>query len=168
MNNHLTKDDIRNSVAYGWRKNTLFWILGLWIILTVVMFVAVVVTGPDDIAYFTLRLEMWLIVTGIYSVILLPVIVFYGYKMRYLLRHYKQFRLYEVTLDHVSTSYAYKGSVYFTVTICYDGVSKQVCTNPCFSSSVFAKYTLEDYNNKKVIGLYDDKLDKFHIVKKTS
>ncbi len=168
MNNNLTKDDIRNSVSYGWRKNTLFWILGLWIILSVVMFVAVVVTGLDDIAYFTLRLETWLIVSCSYSVILLPFIMFYGYKMLYLLQHYKQFRLYEVTLDHVSTSYAYKGYVYYTVTICYDGVSKQVCTNPCFSGNIFAKYTLEDYNNKKAIGLYDDKLDKFYIVKKIS
>ena len=32
---------------------------------------------------------------------------------------------------------------------------------------MFAKFTLEDYNNKRVIGLYDSQMDKFYIIRKT-
>ena len=35
-----------------------------------------------------------------------------------------------------------------------------------FSSNIFSKFSPEEYNNKKVIGLYDDNLEKFYIVKK--
>ena len=49
-----------------------------------------------------------------------------------------------------------------------EGVTRQVSTNAYFSSSMFAKFTLEDYNNKKVVGLYDSQMDKFYIIKKLS
>ena len=55
-----------------------------------------------------------------------------------------------------------------TVTINDEGSTRQVSTNAYFSSGMFAKFTLEDYNNKKVIGLYDSQMDKFYIIKKVS
>ena len=120
----------------------------------------------DDIKNISLSFQIWLIVTAIYSAIFLPFIAYYCYKMVYLLKHYEDFYSYEVILDNVSTSYAYKGAVYYTVTVCDEGISRQVSTNPYFSSSIFAKFALEDYNNKKVIGLYDSEREKFYIVKK--
>ena len=86
--------------------------------------------------------------------------------MLYILKHYTMFNSYEVMLDNVSTSYAYRGAVYYTVTINDEGVTRQVSTNAYFSSSMFAKFNLEDYNNKRVIGLYDSQMDRFYIVKK--
>ncbi len=168
MVNSLTKEDIKNSVEYRWRKTSLLWVLGIWAVITVVMFLAVVLTSLDDMKYITLSLEVWLIVTAIYSVIFLPFIAYYVYKMLYILKHYKQFNLYEVMLDNVSTSYAYRGAVYYTVTIYDDGTTNHVCTNPYFSSRIFATFILEEYNNKKVIGLYDSNLDKFYIIKKVN
>jgi hypothetical protein len=69
-------------------------------------------------------------------------------------------------LDNVDTSHAYRGAVYYTVTINDEGVTRKVSTNPYFSSGFFEKFALQDYNNKKVVGLYDDQADKFYIVKK--
>ena len=101
--------------------------------------------------------------------------------MLYLLKNYGEFASYEVTLDNVSTSYAYKGAVYYKVTINEVGRTIKVDTNPYFSSGVFAPFALEDYNNKRVVGLYevliktaaaallyDNEKDKFYIIKKVN
>lgn len=120
----------------------------------------------DNIESIGLSLEIFLIVTAVYSAIFLPFAAFYGYKMMYLLKHYESFSSYEVMLDNVSTSYAYRGAVYYTVSINEAGNTRRVATNPYFSSGMLAKFPLEEYNNKKVIGLYDDREDKFYIIKK--
>lgn len=168
MINNLTKEDIKNSVEFRWRKSQLLWLLGILTIITVVMLLVLVLTSLDDLKYFILIIKSWLIVVATYSVLLFPLILYYAYKMLYILKHYKQFNLYEVILDDVSTSYAYRGAVYYTVTIFDDDTTKRVCTNPYFSSRVFANFTLEEYNNKKIIGLYDNNLDKFYIIKKVN
>lgn len=166
MKNNFTKKDIKNSVEYQWRKNSVKLLFNLWAVIAVVMLFAAFIISFDDIKNISLSFQIWLIVTAIYSAIFLPFIAYYCYKMVYLLKHYEDFYSYEVILDNVSTSYAYKGAVYYTVTVCDEGISRQVSTNPYFSSSIFAKFALEDYNNKKVIGLYDSEREKFYIVKK--
>ena len=165
MKNDFTKEDIKNSVEYGWRKTSFCWLLGIWAVIAVVMLFGVLIIGFDDIKA-GMGLQVWLIVMAIYSVIYLPFVAYYGYKILYILKHYAEFNSYEVMLNIVSTSYAYRGAVYYTVTINDEGVTRQVDTNAYFSSSMFAKFTLEDYNNKKVIGLYDNQMDKFYIIKK--
>ena len=167
MKNGFTKEDIKNSVEYRWRKTSFCWLLGIWAVIAVVMLFGVLIIGFDDIKP-GMSLQVWLIVMSIYSVIYLPVVAYYGYKMLYILKHYTEFNSYEVMLDNVSTSQMYRGAVYYTVTIKEEGVTRQVSTNAYFSSSIFAKFTLEDYNNKKVIGLYDSQMDKFYIIKKAS
>ena len=167
MKNSFTEEDIKNSVEYGWRKTSFCWLLGIWAVIAVVMLFGVLIIGFDDIKP-GMGLQVWLIVMSIYSVIYLPFVAYYGHKMLYILKHYAEFNSYEVMLDNVSTSYAYRGAVYYTVTINDEGVTRQVSTNAYFSSSMFAKFTLEDYNNKKVIGLYDSQMDKFYIIKKVS
>ena len=166
MQNNFTKKEIKNSVEYRWRKTSLCWISGIWVAVTVVLFFALALTSLGDMKYITLSLKVWLIVVAIYSAIFLPFVAYYGYKMIYILKHYAEFNSYEVVLDNVSTSYAYRGAVYYTVTINDKGTTKQVSTNAYFSSSMFARFTLEDYNNKKVIGLYDSQIDKFYIIEK--
>ncbi len=166
MKNDFTKEDIKNSVEYQWRKTSFCWLLGIWVFIAVVMLFGTLIISFDDIKYIGLSFQIWLIVTAIYSAVLLPFAAFYCYKMVYLLKHYKEFNSYEVMLDNVSTSYAYRGAVYYTVTVNDEGVSRQTATNPYFSSGLFARFTLEDYNNKKVVGLYDSQMDKFYIIKK--
>lgn len=166
MKNSFTKDDIKNSVEYGWRKNTVTWLLVTSAIVAVVMLFATLIPSLSDIRHIGLSLRICLTIVAFYTVILLPFVAFYSYKMVYLLKHYTEFNSYEVILDNISTSYAYRGAVYYTVTINEDGVTRQVNTNPYFSSGFFAKFVLEDYNNKKVVGLYDSQMDKFYIIKK--
>ena len=166
MKYSFTKDDIKNSVEYGWRKNTVMWLVGVSAIVLVMMLFAMLIPSLSDIRHIGLSLRIWLTIVAFYTVILIPFVAFYSYKMVYLLKHYTEFNSYEVILDNISTSYAYRGAVYYTVTINEDGVTRQVNTNPYFSSGFFAKFVLEDYNNKKVVGLYDSQMDKFYIVKK--
>ena len=168
MKNGFTKEDIKNSVEYRWRLSSIKWLLVLWAVIGVVMLVVSLITYLYDMENIDLSIQIWLIVVGIYSVILLPFVLFYGYKMLYLLKHYGEFASYEVTLDNVSTSYAYKGAVYYKVTINEGGRTIKVDTNPYFSSGVFAPFALEDYNNKRVVGLYDSEKDKFYIIKKVN
>ena len=166
MKNNCTKEDIKNSVEYQWRKNSIAWLLGIWAVISVVMLFATLAGSLGDIKYIGLSLRIWLIVMAIYSTALLPFVVFYCYKMIYLLKHYTEFNSYEVVLDRVCTSYAYKGAVYYTVIVNDSGASIQVSTNPYFSSGIFARFTLEDYNNERVVGLYDSQMDKFYIIRK--
>ena len=165
MKNGFTKEDIKNSVEYRWRKTSFCWLLGIWAVIAMVMLLGVLATGFDDINP-GMSLQIWLIVMSIYSVIYLPFVAYYGYKMLYILKHYTEFNSYEVMLDNVSTSQMYRGAVYYTVTINDEGVTRQVSTNAYFSSGVFAPFALEDYNNQRVVGLYDSQLDKFYIIKK--
>ena len=82
--------------------------------------------------------------------------------MRYLLKNFENMQIYEVKLDDISTSYMYKGAVYYTVTI----NNSKINTNPIFSSSFLSKYLLNEYNNKTVIGLFDESLNKFYVIRK--
>ena len=163
--NNFTKEDMKNSIEYRWRKTSFCLLLGIWAVIAVVMFLGVLIIGFGDIKP-GMGLQIWLIVMGIYSVIYLPFVAYYGFKMLYILKYYTEFHSYEVMLDNISTSQMYRGAVYYTVTINDEGVTRQVSTNAYFSSSIFAKFTLEDYNNKKVIGLYDSQMDKFYIIRK--
>ena len=165
MKNNFTKEDIKNSVEYEWRKSSFYWILGIWAVIAVVMLFSILIIGFDDVRI-GLGFEAWSIVMGIYSAIYLPFVAYYGYKMLYILNHYTEFNSYEVMLDNVSTSYLYRGAAYYTVTINYDGTARQVKTNPYFSSGMLSRFTIEDYNNKKVVGLYDNRTDTFYIIKK--
>ena len=103
MKNDFTKEDIKNSVEYGWRKTSFCLLLGIWAIIAVVMLFGVLIIGFDDIKP-GMGLQVWLIVMSIYSVIYLPFVAYYGYKMLYILKHYAEFNSYEVMLDNVSTS----------------------------------------------------------------
>ena len=138
MKNNFTKEDIKNSVEYGWRKTSFCLLLGIWVFIAAVMLFGILIIGFDDIKA-GMGMQVWLIVMAIYSVIYLPFVAYYGYKMLYILKHYTEFNSYLVMLDNVSTSQMYRGAVYYTVTINDEGVTKQVSTNAYFSSGMFAK-----------------------------
>ena len=69
-------------------------------------------------------------------------------------------------INEVSTSYFYRGAVYYCVKFEHNGKSIYVHTSPCFSSHFLSKIKLEEYNNKKVMVLYDSDLDKVYVIKK--
>ena len=166
MDIKFSKEDIKNSLEYQWRKISLKWVVGLWAATAILIFFGTLIISLDDIQHIGMTIKICLIVIAVYSLIYLPFVMYYIYKMIYFLKYYEEFNFYEVMLDDVSTSWAYRGAVYYTVTINDDGMIRKVTTNPYFSSGLFAKFPVEDFNNKKVIGLYDKLMDKFYIIKK--
>ena len=169
MYNNLTKEEIKNSVECQWRKFHANLILVIYLIIVVAtLFVPLILLIKYGIEYLGQGIITWLICILVLGLFFGSFALYYYFKYRYLLKNYRNFNSYEVILDTVATSYSYKASIYYTVTINHNGKTKKVDTNPYFSSTVFSKFSPEEYNNKKVIGLYDDNLEKFYIVKKIS
>ena len=170
MNKEFTVDEIKNSVEYQWRKwQVKFLLWGLLIIglFTFIIFIIVFsIISNFDSEFIGLGIIVWLFSVGVSGLVSLPFCLYYYGKMRYLLKNYQKFNSYEVVLDKVATSFWYRGTVYYIVTISDNGLSRNTRTNPYFSSYFLAKYSLGDYNNKKVVGLYDADLNRFYIVKK--
>lgn len=162
MNNNLTKEEIINSVEYQWRKRQIKVYLSIFIIISLLTLFIPIIIGINDFSALIISLIVWIIMMLFYGVIFACFIFYSALKIKYLLRNFNKFSVYEVELNSISTSYIYRGSVYYTVEV----ESHKVNTNPIFSSSYFSKFTLKEYNNQVVIGLYDDKLDKFYIIKK--
>ena len=158
----LSKDDILNSVEYQWRKHQLVLYFYFWLIISIITIFIPLAIGITNLEYIAV------VALSCLGVIILIFLIFgsfmlYSYsKMRYLLKYYENMQIYEVKLDNISTSYMYKGDVYYTVTI----NNKKVDTNPIFSSSFLSKYLLNDYNNKTVIGLFDKTHNKFYVIRK--
>ena len=170
MNNEFTIDEIKNSVEYQWRKWQIrVLLLSLLIVGVITFFIIIIVftsVSNADIKFIGIGILAWLFSMGVCVLIFLPICLFYYGKMRYLLKNYKRFNAYETVLDNVSTSYWYRGAVYYTVMINDNGLYKRVRTNPCFSSHFISKFSPEDFNNQKVVGLFDEETDRFYIIKK--
>ena len=158
----LSKDDILNSVEYQWRKHQLVLYFYIWLIISIITIFIPLAIGITNLEYIAVVALSCLGVI-IFIFLIFGSFMLYSYrKMRYLLKNYENMQIFEVKLDNISTSYMYKGAVYYTVTI----NNKKVDTNPIFSSSIFSKHLLEDYNNKTVIGLFDTALNKFYVIRK--
>lgn len=165
--NDFSIEEMKNSVEYQWRKFHAKQLLVIYLIIVVVsLLIPFLTTIKYDFKYLMTGIITWLCCTGFFGLFFGVFSLFYLIKNRYLLKNYRNFKSYEVVLDAVATSYSYKASIYYTVTFIHEGKTKKVDTNPYFSSSFFSKFTPEEYNNKKVIGLYDDNLERFYIIKK--
>lgn len=168
--NEFTTAEIKESVEYQWRIAQTRIFLALFGIMSLFGFIVVTIVCSriklpieEVLKYFLIAM----LATEIFFVVLFfPSVLFYYLKAKRLITTYSEYKSYVVTLDKPSTSYSYRGAVYYTVHIRDDKISKLVETNPYFSSSFFSKFELEEYNNKTVVGLYDEKKDKFYILKK--
>lgn len=167
MGNNFSKEEIKNSVECQWRKILAKQLFSIYLIVLIAsLFIPFIITVKYDIKYLGIVFIIWLCCMLVIGIFFGCFILYYVIKYKYLLKNYEKFDTYEVVLDTLSTSYAYKASIYYTVTFVYEGKTKRIDTNPYFSSAFFSKFSPEDYNNKKVIGLYDNNLEKFYIIKK--
>lgn len=165
MNIQFTKEEIKNSVEYQWRMFNIKYILIVWLIIAVfTLFSPVLISLKTGFDNLLLCLRIWLLCNLILGFIFGGSALYYYSKIKYLMKNYNSFKTYEVLLDKVATSFAYRGHIYYSVTLKDDNFKKTVNTNPYFSSC-FSKFTINDYNNKKVLGLYDSNLQKFYIIK---
>ena len=168
MKNNLSIDEIKQSVEYQWRKSQIKLLLMIFLIMTVtslVILFLINITSGLDTGFVLLEFFIWFCCMIVIGIFLGCFVLYYHLKCMYLLNNYKNFNAYEVILDTFSTSYAYEYSIYYTVTFIDDNETKKRNTNPYFSSSFFSKFKPEEFNNKKVIGLYDNNLEKFYIIK---
>lgn len=167
MQNTFTKEEIKNSVECQWHishvKQTLFIYLLIVMGCSPVCLIGALSRFQDFGAHVAI---VWWYIVLFGGLILAPFALYYLAKYRYLVKNYADFPCYEVTLDTFSTSLSYKSSIYYTVTFTHNNETKRIDTNPYFSSGIFSRFSPEEFHNKKVLGLYDDKADKFYIVKK--
>ena len=168
INNDITIDEIKQSVEYQWRNSQIKILLGIWVFISVAIFIVPLIVIIVELEIIKVALIIWIVFTILFGIILGGFSLSYYIKNRYFIKNYMNFSCHEVILDNVVTSLMTRGSIYYKVTI-YDGnTKKEVDTNPYFSNYLFSKFLPEDYNNKRVIGLYDKSADKFYILKKVN
>ena len=168
MKNDFTENEIKQSVEYQWRNRQIKILLGIWVFISVAFSTVPIMCVIMDFETIGVALLIWLVFVILFGVILGGFSLSYYFKNKYFVKNYMNFSCHEVVLDKVVTSLMTRGSVYYKVTI-YDGnVKKEVDTNPYFSNYLFSKFLPENFNNKKVVGLYDKNENKFYIIKKVN
>lgn len=168
MKNDFTVNEIKQSVEYQWRNSQIKILLGIWGLISIAIFIVPLMGMIMDFEIIGVTLLIWLVFVIMFGIILGGFSFSYYLKNRYLIKNYMNFSCHEVLLDKVVTSVMTRGSIYYKVTINDENIKKEVDTNPYFSNYLFSKFLPEDYNNKKVVGLYDKNLNKFYIIKKVN
>ena len=146
----LTKEMVKNSIEAKWRKNQMSLHGVIALIIFVVIFFSTLVAGLQH-GDILLALEVSGIVILIYALLFGCFILYYAYKYFTLFKDLERYEIYEVILDKPSTSYLYRGAIYYTVSFTTN--KKETITQdtkPFWSSAVFAAFQLEEYNNKKI------------------
>lgn len=164
--NSFTVEEIKQSVYYQWRMHNAKLCLVIWGVISAITLVvplfATMSVGSESLV---IEFAIWGLTVVIYGLVFgVGALCDYS-KARSFVRHYKNFKQYETVLDSPETSYWYRGAIYYNVRIKDDNTSVLARTNACFSGMLFSKFTLEDYNNKRVLGLLDPDTERFYIVK---
>ncbi len=160
MKKEYTREEIKKSIECKWRKSQIFFTLGILGIIFLISIMAALYVGlkTND---FSMMLSVLLSAFLFPAIILGPMIVYYLYQYFKIIRKYSKYESYEVLLDRPSTSWYYRGAVYYTVSfVTADNIRKVLDTNPLFSSALFSSVDLNEYNNKKINILYDSDAEK--------
>lgn len=168
MKNDFTENEIKQSVEYQWRNNQIKILLGIWLFISIAIFIVPLLGMIIELEIIGVTLLIWLFFVIMFGVILGGFSLSYYFKNKYFVKNYMNFSCHEVVLDKVVTSLMSRGSIYYKVTIIDENTKKEIDTNPYFSNYLFSKFLPEDYNNKKVVGLYDKNENKFYIIKKVN
>lgn len=168
MKNDFTENEIKQSVEYQWRNNQIKILLGIWLFISIAIFIVPLLGIIMELEIIGVTLLIWLFFVIMFGVILGGFSLSYYFKNKYFVKNYMNFSCHEVVLDKVVTSLMSRGSIYYKVTIIDGNIKKEIDTNPYFSNYLFAKFLPGDYNNKKVVGLYDKNENKFYIIKKVN
>ena len=168
MKNDFTENEIKQSVEYQWRNNQIKIHLGIWLFISIAIFIVPLMGIIMDFEIIGVTLFIWLVFVIMFGVILGGFSLSYYFKNKYFVKNYMNFSCHEVVLDKVVTSLMSRGSIYYKVTIIDENTKKEIDTNPYFSNYLLSKFLPEDYNNKKVVGLYDKNENKFYIIKKVN
>lgn len=166
MGNNLSLEEIKDSLEIRWREYNNKHVLVIFLAFFVISLLIPILGSINNIKSLGINFLNWFCCMIIFGIVILIFNRNNYVKIKYILKNYKNFSIHEVILDNYCTSYSHKGSLYYKVRIDYDGISKIIKTNPYFSSSTTSKFSFRNYHNKKVVGLYDSRFEKFYIVRK--
>jgi hypothetical protein len=142
---------IKNSLECQWRKEQVKLLIIVWAGACILSLILMFAIGID------LR-ELGFIILGLGALVtflgLMPVGLYYYSQYLKIVKNYDQYDKYEVLLDKPSSSYLYDYAIFYTVSFTtIDGERVTLDTKPIWSS--FSKFSIAEYNNKKVDILYD-------------
>lgn len=164
--NNFTVEDIKQSVDYQWHKGLAKLYLALVIILvTIILFLWLLYIGGENeefSIFIIVMLSSFLAIVGVVFVILA---IYSGAKLLDLAGGYKELKQYEIVLNKPRASYRYRGSIFYQVEIKDNDTTISLRTNACYSGMSGSKFNVDDYNNKRVVGLADPVCSKFYVVK---
>ena len=138
MKNDFTENEIKQSVEYQWRNNQIKIYLGIWLFISIAIFIVPLMGIIMDFEIIGVTLFIWLVFVIMFGVILGGFSLSYYFKIKYFVKNNMNFSCHEVVLDKVVTSLMSRGSIYYKVTIIDGNIKKELDTNPYFSYYLFS------------------------------
>ena len=151
MENDFTENEIKQSVEYQWRNNQIKIHLGIWLFISIAIFIVPLMGIIMDFEIIGVTLFIWLVFVIMFGVILGGFSLSYYFKNKYFVKNYMNFSCHEVVLDKVVTSLMSRGSIYYKVTIIDGNIKKEIDTNPYFSNYLFTNSYLKTIIIKKLL-----------------
>ena len=151
MKNDFTENEIKQSVEYQWRNNQIKIHLGIWLFISIAIFIVPLMGIIMDFEIIGVTLFIWLVFVIMFGVILGGFSLSYYFKNKYFVKNYMNFSCHEVVLDKVVTSLMSRGSIYYKVTIIDGNIKKEIDTNPYFSNYLFTNSYLKTIIIKKLL-----------------
>jgi len=159
---------IKRSMECKWRKHQLKIYVVIWLVVIVAtLFISMFgfLSSGMQKEDFKTAVFVFGVLVGVWSIAFLPIIIFYLYQYNKLFKNCEGYELCETVLDRPSTSYWYRGAVYYTVTFqSKSSGSVTLDTRPLWSSAVLADFQLSEYNNKKIDVLYDKENERVIVI----
>ena len=160
----VTKEQIKNSLEYKWRMRQCKTYLVIWGVMAAFALMGGAASF-GKLGSVQGGLFVFLVVTAIYSLVLLPLAIYPLVQIRLLANRAERCSVHTVKLDRPGTSHMYRGAVYYTVSFTDNGEYFVRDTKPLWSSSS-VEFPLDEYNNKEVKILYDREADQVFVVGK--
>lgn len=160
----VTKEQIKNSLEYKWRMRQCKTYLVIWGVMAAFALMGGA-AGFGKLGSVQGGLFVFLVVTAIYSLVLLPLAIYPLVQIWLLGKRAERCSVHTVKLDRPGTSHMYRGAVYYTVSFTDNGEYFVRDTKPLWSSSS-VEFPLDEYNNKEVKILYDREADQVFVLGK--
>ena len=160
----VTKEQIKNSLEYKWRIRQCKTYLIIWSVMAVVALMGGAVSF-GKLGSAKDGLFVFLTVTAIYSLVLLPLAIYPLVQILLLGKRAERCSVHTVKLDRPGTSHMYRGAVYYTVSFTDNGEHFVRDTKPLWSSNSI-DFPLDEYNNKELKILYDRESDQVFVLGK--
>ena len=160
----VTKEQIKNSLEYKWRMRQCKTYLVIWGVMAAFALMGGAASF-GKLGSVQGGLFVFLVVTAIYSLVLLPLAIYPLVQIWLLGKRAERCSVHTVKLDRPGTSHMYRGAVYYTVSFTDNGEHFLRETKPLWSS-YSVEFPLEEYNNKEVKILYDREADQVFVLGK--